>query len=174
MRLSLLVIGVVALGAILIANACSGVCTSVGCQEGFSAKVHRADGSFPIGTHQIDVFADGVSLTCTFTFPLPTVAGGGTSQPSCPSGMTVWVLPATDCTETNSGSTGAETCTDIPGQFVEWITLTGTPAEVQAQQSVDGAPILEVTVAPTYQEVAPNGAECGPICHQALVDWTLQ
>jgi len=83
-------------------------------------------------------------------------------------------LPATDCTETNSGSTSAETCTDIPGQFVEWITLTGTPAEVDAQQSVDGALILDETVAPTYQEVAPNDAECGPICHEALVDWTLQ
>ena len=172
MRLSLLVIGVVALGSILIA--CSGVCTAVGCQDGFSAKVHRTDGSFPSGTHQIDVVADGVSLSCTFTFPLPTVAGGGTSEPSCPPGMTVSVLPATDCTETNSGSTSAETCTDIPGQFVEWITLTGTPAEVQAQQFVDGALILDETVAPTYQEVAPNDAECGPICHQALVDWTLQ
>ncbi len=163
-----------ALGAILIANACSGVCTAVDCQNGFSAKVHRADGSFPSGTHQIDVVADGVSLTCTFTFPLPTVSGGGTSQPSCPSGMTVWVLPATDCTETNSGSTGAETCSGIPGQFVEWITLPGTPAEVQAQQFVDGTPILDATVAPSYQAVAPNDAECGPICHQALADWTLQ
>ena len=174
MRLSFSVIGVVALGATLIANACSGVCTSVGCQPGFSAKVHRADGSFPSGTHQIAIVVDGVSLTCTFAFPLPMVAGGGTSQPTCPSGMTVWVLPATDCTETNSGSSGTETCTDIPGQFVEWITLTGTPAEVQAQQSVDGTVILDATVTPTYQEVAPNGVECGPICHQALVDWPLQ
>lgn len=136
--------------------------------------MHRIDGSFPSGTHQIDVVADGVSLSCTFTFPLPTVAGGGTAEPSCPPGMTVSVLPATDCTETNSGSTSAETCTDIPGQFVEWITLTGTPAEVDAQQSVDGALILDEMVAPTYQEVAPNDAECGPICHEALVDWTLQ
>jgi hypothetical protein len=157
MRLSFSGIGVVALGATLIANACSGVCTNVGCQPGFSAKVHRADGSFPTGTHQVAI-----------------VAGGGTSQPTCPSGMTIWVLPVTDCTETNSGSSGTETCTDIPGQFVEWITLTGTPAEVQAQQSVDGAVILDATVAPTYQEVAPNDVECGPICHQALVDWPLQ
>jgi hypothetical protein len=168
MRPSLLVIGVVALSAALIANACSGVCTAVGCQPGFSAKVHRADESFPSGTHQIDVVADGVSLSCTFTFPLPTVAGGGTSEPSCPSGMTVSVLPATSCTETTNGNTTAQTCTDIPGQFVEWITLMGTPAEVQVQQSVDGALILDAMVAPTYQEVAPNDPQCGPICQEAF------
>jgi hypothetical protein len=146
MRLSLLVIGVVALGAILIA--CWGVCTAVSCQDGFSAKVHRTDGSFPSGTHQIDVVADGVSLSCTFTFPLPTVAGGGTSEPSCPPGMTVSVLPATDCTETNSGSTSAETCTDIPGQFVEWITLTARP----------GSPSLSASgVAQTYADGNSSG-----------------
>lgn len=174
MRPSLLVVRMVVGGAALIATACSNVCTETGCQPGFSAKVHRSDGSFPSGTHKIDVVADGVSRTCSFTFPLPTVAGGGTSQPSCPSGMTVWVLPATHCAETNSGGTVAEMCTDIPGQFVEWITLTGTPVEVQAQQSVDGAPILDTAADPTYEEVTPNGADCGPTCHQALVDWTLQ
>jgi hypothetical protein len=171
MRPGLAVMGMVALGAAVAANACSEhACSLVGCTDAFSANVRRADGSFPSGTHRIDVVADGASLTCTFTFPLPA-----NTQPACPAPLAVAVSPATACTEVTTGSSSGMTCTPIPGQFVETITLMGTPAQVQAQQYVDDAPILDEMIAPTYQIVAPNGSECGPVCRQASpVDWTLQ
>jgi hypothetical protein len=151
MRPGLVAMGAIALGAAVIADGCSRACTLIGCQDQFSATVLKADGTFPSGTHQVDVVADGVSLTCTFTFPLPTPQGGGTVPPSCSPGMTVYVE-----------------------QAVETITLSGTPSQVDAQQHVDGTLILEASGAPMYQVSAPNGSECGPICHQASVDWTLQ
>src|SRR5436190_9805127 len=43
-------------------------CTLIGCADNFSATVQRADGSFPGGAHRVEVLAEGVSSTCTFTF----------------------------------------------------------------------------------------------------------
>ena len=61
----------------------------------------------------------------------------------------------------------------VPGSSVETIQLAGTPAQVHAWQYVDDAAILDVTAAPSDQDVAPNGSECGPTCRQASVAWTL-
>ena len=139
MRPGLAVMGMVALGAALAANACSEhACSLVGCQDAFSANVRRADGTFPSGAHRIDVVADGASVTCTFTFPLPA-----NSQPVCPPPLAVAVWPATMCTEVTTGSSSGITCTPIPGQFAETITLMGTPAQVQAQQYVDDAATVD-------------------------------
>ena len=131
-------------------------CSEVGCRDGFSASVRRADGSFPSGTHRVEILADGVTLMCTFTFPLETLPGGGTATPSCPQGLFVNVAQAN------------------PGQFVEGIALSGTPAQVHAWQYVDDAAILDATAAPSYAELRPNGSGCEPVCHQASASWMLQ
>ena len=66
----------------------SKTCTTRGCYDNFSATIKRADGSFPSGTHRIEILADSASLLCTFTFPL-------TVQPTCASGLNVTVRVAT-------------------------------------------------------------------------------
>jgi len=132
------------------------VCGGAGCYDNFSATIKRADGSFPSGTHRIEILADGTSLLCTFTFPLETLPTGGTAQPTCASGMNVTVGPD-----------------PIPGQSVETITLMGAPGQVHVWQYVDDAAILDAAAAPSYQEFFPNGPECGSPCRQAAQSWTL-
>ena len=149
--------GILFLGGGWASSGCSTkACTTRGCYDNFSATIKRADGSFPSGTHRIEILADGASLLCTFTFPLETLPTGGTAQPTCASSLNVTVGPD-----------------PIPGQFVETITLMGAPGQVHVWQYVDDAAILDAAAAPTYQDYFPNGPECGSPCRQASLSWTL-
>jgi hypothetical protein len=160
------------------APACGGgstqkACTEVGCADNFTATVQRADGSIPDGAHRIEILADGTTLRCAFTLPLATVAGGGTAQPTCDAGLTVTVVPAQICIQTQGDSSTSASCNAIPGKFVETVTLSGPPGQVHVWQYVDDLAILDVAVAPQYQESRPNGPGCPPVCRQASAAWTL-
>ena len=151
----------------------SKVCPGAGCYDNFSATVKRADGSFPSGTHRIEILADGATLLCTFTFPLETLSTGTTVQPACASGVNVTVGPAQICTETRTDTSVSLRCEPIPGQFVETITLMGAPGQVHVWQYVDDVAVLDAAAAPTYEDYYPNGPECGSPCRQASQSWTL-
>ena len=148
-------------------------CTLIGCRDQFVASVSRADGSFPSGAHRIEILADGASLTCSFTYPLATAPGGAAIPPSCPIGLTVNIAQQQVCMQTTENGGVAFTCQPIPGQFLETIELAGTPAQVHVWQYVDDVALLDAATAPVYQDYFPNGPACGPPCHQASVDWTL-
>jgi hypothetical protein len=151
----------------------SKACTTAGCFDNVTATVKRADGSFPTGMHRIEILADGATLMCTFTFAEES-PGIGRATPACPSGLMVAVGNDQVCTETRTGNAVSLRCDPIPGQFVETITLPGTPAQIHVWQYVDDAAILDAAGAPSYAEVFPNGPECGGACRQASESWTLQ
>jgi hypothetical protein len=159
--------------------ACSGggstpmACTLIGCADNFTASAQRADGSIPDGAHRIEVLADGTTLRCAFTLPLATSPNGGVLQPTCDAGLTVTVMPAQLCIQTQGDSSTSGTCNAIPGRFVENVTLSGAPGQVHVWQYVDDVPILDAAVAPQYQERRPNGPGCSPVCRQASVAWTM-
>ena len=167
------VVGIGVLAAVSGACERTTECTLIGCQDQFSAAVSRADGSFPSGTHRIEILADGASVTCTFAYPLMTGPSGATVSPSCPTGLVVSVEQQQVCTQTNENGGVASTCQPIPGQFFETIRLVGTPAQVHVWQYVDDVALLDAATAPAYQDYFPNGPACGPPCHQASAVWTL-
>jgi hypothetical protein len=174
MRRDTMIVGAIYLGGVLAAAGCrSTTCPTIGCFDQFSASVRRADGSFPSGSHRLEVLADGASLTCAFTFPAADASGGGYVYAACPSGLMVNVSPALSCTDVTTGTAVSRRCDPIPGQFVESISLTGTPGQVHVWQYVDDAAVLDAAAAPTYQDAQPNGPECGSVCRQALVAWTM-
>ena len=142
-------------------------CTTRGCTNQFSATLRRADGSFPVGAHRIDVIAGDVTLSCTFNF-----ADGGVTA-TCPSGLDVTVGPATMCTEFQMGNSVGFRCDPIAGQFVEQLSLRATPTQLRVVQMVDGVVVLDEAMAPTYEAVYPNGPECGSPCQQASATLTL-
>jgi drug/metabolite transporter (DMT)-like permease len=102
--------------------------------------------------------------------PLPLA---GTAQPTCDAGLSVTIVPAQICIQTEGSSGSSSTCNAIPGKFVERVTLSGTPGQVHVWQYVDDAPILDVAVAPQYQDSQPNGPGCPPVCRQASLAWTM-
>ena len=46
------------------------------------------------------------------------------------------------------------------------IAFQGAPESLTITVRQDGAVIAQDTIMPAYQELAPNGRECGPICLQ--------
>jgi hypothetical protein len=146
----------------------SKACTTIGCSDQFSATLTRADGSFPAGVHKLDVTADGVMLSCSFTF------AGADVFAACPGGLSVSVVTATTCTEIRMGDTVSLRCDPIPGQFIERLSVQGTPRALRIVQSVDEVALMDQTAAPTYQAARPNGADCEPVCQQASATFTLQ
>ena len=159
--------------ACFVAGCSSKVCSTRGCYDTFTATVKRADGTFPIGNHRIEILADGVTQMCAFTFA-ESSPGVGAASPSCPSGITVMVGNEQTCTETRTANAVSIHCDPIAGRFVETITLMGIPAQVHAWQYVDDVAILDAAGAPSYAEVFPNGPECGGACRQASASWPLQ
>lgn len=148
------------------------ICSLAACFDSFTASVKRTDGSFPVGTHRIEILADGVMQTCTFAFA-ESSPGIGSMTPVCP-GLNVTVRNAETCTEAHTGTSVSYRCDPIPGQFVETITLGGTPAQVHAWQYVDDVAVLDAAGAPSYADYFPNGPECGGACRQASASWTMQ
>jgi hypothetical protein len=165
-------IGMILACAALGASGCnilSKGCTLVGCEDSFTANVRRADSSFPAGAHRIEVLADSAIRTCTFTYPFAMPG----DNPNCGLDLRVMVWPETTCTDTTDGGVVTHQCDTIPTRLYELITIPGTPGQVHVSQSVDDTTILDVAAAPSYQDVAPNGRECGPICRQATASWTF-
>jgi hypothetical protein len=146
-------------------NGCPGdYCDPTPCASEFSARVRSVDGSFPSGTHRIEVVADGASLSCSFVFPLATGANGRAVLPTCDAGLFVDVSPQLSC--------GGDVCQPIDGKFEEVLIVSGAPAEVRVKQSVDGVAILDVVAAPSYVG-ARTSPECPPVCQVASASWTL-
>jgi len=149
-------------------------CTLIGCIDNFSASVQRADGSFPSGAHRVEVLADSVDSTCTFTFSPEAIGSNGLLTADCPSGVTVNVAPATSCTTTSGAGSSSSQCNVIAGQFQETIVVNGAPKQVHAWQYVDDAAILDAAAAPSYTATSPNGPGCGPTCLHATASWTFE
>jgi hypothetical protein len=148
-------------------------CTDIGCRDGLTVQVTGADGDFRAGTHTLEVTADGLAATCTFPMPPAATSGGAVQGPSCPASVMVSIVPATTCTESRGPNDVSQTCTPIPGQHTEMITVYGTPSAVQLRQTVDGAVVFDRQLTPAYRTSQPNGPGCEPICRQASEAWTL-
>lgn len=158
--------------ALVAAHACDDACSTLGCQDRFTATASGADGTLPAGSHRVDVTADGQAFSCTFTFPIDAV--NGVQLADCTPGVQLQIRADVTCTETTTGNAQRIQCTPIPGRFLEELTLLGTPGQVHVEQLVDGTMVLDQAVTPTYPAILPNGPSCGPVCHQASVTWILE
>lgn len=149
--------GVAALVAALSVGSlgCSGVhdgslvCTDMGCEDGLSVDFSLTEP----GAYAIEIVADGDTITCTGSLPLPPCEQGGTSC-SAPGVLLMasgCALPAAD-------------------HSLGGVMISGAhPTAVEIVVSRDGAELRRQSFTPTYQRVAPNGEACGPICDQASV-----
>jgi hypothetical protein len=147
------------------------VCTLIGCSDSFNATITPRAGLFSAGTHEVIITADGSpTRTCTFEFPIE----GSIESAQCTGGggVSLLVSPMQECRTMNQGDSVALICTPIPGRFREQLSVQGLPANVRVTQRLAGGPTyLERQATPSYQDVYPNGKDCGAVCKQAAADW---
>jgi hypothetical protein len=166
-------LGVWAAGCNIIAGSTE-ACGTVGCESGLTVTLTVDPTAVAAGMHTVDVTADGVSLSCAFTFPSPAdVTAGGVVSVPCPSGLAISFQSAETCTTTQTPSSSTISCVPVPGKIWEIVVVAGTPSSVHLHQEVGGTAILDQTLAATYETVAPNGESCGPICHEGTAALTI-
>ena len=123
-------------------------CTEIGCTDGleitFAPQLQTA------GDYEVLVETEGLTITCTASLPL------------------VGELSTCDAADVYLGSSGS--ALDASEHRLTGVYLPSGPAEVLLTVSRDGEEILSTTLSPTYEELAPNGVECGPVCSWAAVE----
>lgn len=148
-------------------------CTEMGCVDSFSITTATADKSWAAGEYALELTVDGAVVPCAYTWTNTPQAGGGGVFVQCSPTVTVSVNPVTTCTEARDGDAVSQSCTPVPGQFTQAITIHGTPARVDVVVRRDGTVVGERSFTPAYQTWYPNGEDCEPACQGDTQDWEL-
>ncbi|WP_433936711.1 hypothetical protein AB3662_18765 [Sorangium cellulosum] len=148
-------------------------CTEVGCDDNFSIITTTADRTWAAGEYALDLSVDGDEVSCSYTWTDTPQPGGGGVFVQCSETVTVSINAAMRCTVTTNGGAISQSCTPIPGQSVQGITVRGTPARVDVVVRRDGDVIGERSFTPRYQVSYPNGEACGPECRGDAQEWEL-
>ena len=125
-------------------------CTEIGCGAAFRVEFTRA--SWPAGTVNVVVDADGTTTNCSVTLPFASCD----AAPQCDQASPPFLLELVGCALPPAQQT-------IGGIF--WPT-TG-PQQVTVTISQDGTMLGTQMFQPTYSMSSPNGPDCPPVCNQA-------
>jgi hypothetical protein len=126
-------------------------CTEVGCVDGLWIDLRSSSGAWQPGTYHVGITADGESITCSATIPLPKETGGPNT--TC-SSRAVWL-----------GLSGS--ALPASAQSISDLVFTSFPASVSIVITRDAKPFASTTITPTYTTSRPNGPECEPTCRGA-------
>ncbi|WP_438005021.1 hypothetical protein WME89_40730 [Sorangium sp. So ce321] len=148
-------------------------CTEIGCLDSFSIITTTADKSWAAGEYALELSVDGDEVSCSYTWTNTPQAGGGGVFVQCSPTVTVSIDAATRCTETSDDDSVSQSCTPIPGQFAQGITIHGTPARVDVMVRRDGELVGKRSFTPEYRTSYPNGEACGPACRGDAQGWEL-
>ena len=123
-------------------------CTEMGCVDGLQINFDPE-----ITTHGNYVFSvtmDGVTEVCEYSLPFVEENGEyGTCD-----GENLWL--------TISGTALDASQHSIPDMYIP-----SSPTDVSIEITRDDVLIVSSSFQPEYEEFAPNGKECGPICYNA-------
>lgn len=169
----------------LIASSCTDVartehsepplCHAVGCDDGLALALHTPNDTWIAGSYRFDL---GLTANHACSMDLPADLPSDPSvlaKPRCEPELTAGLMPEPRCQAESLGAAAADAlCRPIAGHFVLRAFLLETPELVTVHAERDGRVILDRTIAPNYDEVAPDGPECGPICTRGELNLALK
>lgn len=162
--------------ALMLAVGCAThVCTARGCMPQLSATLRTPTGAWPNGVYELAVRTDdGLEGVCMLRLPeqLPDPPGK-VEGTRCGTNIQFALSSESECQMGCDGTACWQKCTPIPGKFVGRLTVDSTPPRIALKLVRDGTDVLVEDVAPAYQDVYPNGPECGGACRQAALEYTL-
>jgi hypothetical protein len=133
-------------------------CTTIGCADGLSLILTRADGSEP--HFEVSLVIDGKTIVC------PAPALGSSSK--CDDGVFVTLTEGQDCRQAATTTSATLTCTGN-GRFQEVVEIRRAPATLAVSLAQGGTTKPLGTLSPTYRTMQPNGPGCEPVCRQAEI-----
>jgi hypothetical protein len=147
-------------------------CTEIGCIDQTVVTLHTASGTWAAGTYSLELTAGSLAATCTFTTADPM---SDPVQMVCSTtAIRVEFRPFGDCRtdEDDAGGT-IDVCHGVPSAFQLLVTVPGVFPQIAIDLTRDGQNASGGILAPQYHVNQPNGAECGPTCHQAAADMVV-
>jgi hypothetical protein len=129
--------------AILLASGCDRfglVCTQIGCDDGVNISIRGLEVN---QSYEVDLETADETIKCTIDMSEDTTDD---ARMTCDRSLFYF--------------------SRMDGAHIE---LAGTPERVAITVRQNGAMIVQDEVAPEYQEFAPNGEACGPICLQDAI-----
>jgi len=124
-------------------------CTLVGCSDGLFVDIALRDPQE--GMHAVEGRLDGAPFRCE----IDVRAGTGGRPPTC----------TDERIEPGAIYGGSEPSPGLILRFNDFL-----PEEVELRLLRGDAELGSWSLQPDYQETAPNGYECGPVCQVASVD----
>ena len=123
-------------------------CTEMGCIDGLQINFNPDITTH--GTYIFSVTMDGVTEVCEYSLPFVEENGEyGTCD-----GENIWL--------TISG-----TALDASQHSIPEMYIPSSPTDIMIVITRDETEIVNQSFQPEYEEFAPNGKECGPICYSA-------
>ena len=123
-------------------------CTEMGCVDGLNITFNSE-----IKTHGNYVFVvtlDDVTTTCEYTLPFISTDG-----------------EYGNCDRDGISLTISGTALDESQHSIPYMYIPSSPESVSIEITRDGTSIASDSFSPEYEESAPNGKDCGPICYSA-------
>jgi len=182
---------------------CTLGCTEVGCFDQTVVTLQTPGGVWAAGTYTIEVTAGSLATVCTFTATDPMSAqaqlacsmaaiqvifdpysicatgdnaGAGIDATSgddagidVASGDDAGIDVASD----DEAGGAIVICQGVPSAFDLRVTVPGTSPQITIVVTRDGQPAGGGVLVPQYRLVQPNGASCGPTCHEATGDMVV-
>lgn len=123
-------------------------CTEMGCMDGL--QINFEPEIITSGTYVFSATLDGVTETCEYTLPFVEENGEyGT------------------CDGSNMLLTISGMALDASEHSIPEMYIPSNPTNVSIAITRDGIEIANQSFQPEYEEFAPNGKECGPVCSRA-------
>lgn len=157
-------------------SAAAPLCAANWCSDGIRLNLRAGNDAWHTGTYAFEFRFGDVTHVCETALPegFPLFPSMARKLPCRPE-LQAYFWAATQCEpEHSDGSAGACTSIDSNGGWQLSVILDDeTPDALAVRVERDGHVILERSVAPVYQEIRPNGRECGPICMRSQVELRL-
>ena len=121
-------------------------CTEMGCMDGL--QINFTPALTTAGTYVFTATLDGVTESCQYTIPFVEENGEYGS-----------------CDGENLQLTISGTALDESEHSIPEMYIPSSPTDVSIVITRDEVEIANQSFQPEYEEFAPNGKECGPVCY---------
>lgn len=143
-------------------------CTDLPCAAVANVRIALSPEAAGVGQHGIEVDVDGQRKSCS----LHHLSASSREDAKCEGGVSVRIGPvmrsvAVKLPGLDTAGSGEE---PVPGQFVMQVTISGHPKAVTITHARPDNTTARHVVEPTYEDHAPNGPGCPPVCAVANQD----
>jgi hypothetical protein len=167
----------------------SQTCTDVGCGSETEVVITRP-GVWANGDYVLEVRLDDQVHVCSFTLPISgklphelRLSGEPFDcAPELPPNYrshAAALYPTPDETQSCSLTMDAglppplASCPPLDARYHIELRIAVAPDELGLRLTLGDTVLLEQTAAMQYRRLEPNGPECGPVCYQGVVEYTV-